>query len=568
MISFILKMAAQNPQDQRDQPIPIFPPSGDEAVSPPPAPIGSASPQTKTPPVSQPPEPKPVEVQPQNMQSPINPTPPVFQTPPSAASGTAINTQSGLPAGSAAKPISEIPPVPPVNKPPEVVATSEGSKPKKSFPKKLVVISLLIILLLGLAFSIWRFILPSLGIMDDGEATITWWGLWEDETVVGPIIADYEASHPGIKINYEAQSKEDYRERLMNSLARGEGPDIFRIHNSWVPMFKSELSAMPSSVMTAQEFAQTFYPVAVSDLTVGAEIVGMPLMYDGLGLYVNEEIFNTYGKTPPTTWDELLELALELTIKDENGVIQQAGVAMGLTENVDHWQEIVALMMLQNGASLVNPTNNLASSALDYYKAINRRFSAWDKTLPPSTIMFANGDLAMYFGPSWRALEIADLNPSLKFRVVPVPQLRKDDPNEPDLTYATYWVEGVWERSERAKEAWEFLDYLTQKETLIKFYTQASAARLFGEPYPRPDMQDLISSDPILGGIIRLAPNAKSWYLASRTHDGETGINSRIGDYYLDAINAGDTVSALQTTAAGVQQVLSQYGLVSTTQTQ
>ncbi len=559
MISFILKMAAQNPQDQGNRPIPIFPPSGDEMVTPPPPAVGSSETQIKTPPITpapQSPEPKPVVGQPQNTQTPINPTPPITPAP-------------QMPASPTAKPVSSVPPVPPANVSPEAVTTSGDSKPKKSFPKKLFLIPLIIILLSGLAFSVWKFVLPSLGNLGGGgEATIIWWGLWEDDTIVEPIIAEYEANHPGIKINYEAQSKEDYRERLMNSLARGEGPDIFRIHNSWVPMFKSELSAMPSSVMTAQEFAQTFYPVAVSDLTVGAEIVGMPLMYDGLGLYLNEEIFNTYGKTPPTTWDELLELALELTIKDENGVIQQAGVAMGLTENVDHWQEIVALMMLQNGASLVNPTNNLASSALDYYKAINRRFSAWDKTLPPSTIMFANGDLAMYFAPSWRAFEIVDLNPSLQFRVVPVPQLRKDDPSEPDLTYATYWVEGVWERSDHANEAWEFLDFLTQKETLTKFYTQASATRLFGEPYPRPDMQDLISTDPILGGIIRMAPNAKSWYLASRTHDGETGINSRIGDYYMDAVNAGDSAGALRTTASGVQQVLSQYGLVSTTQSQ
>jgi len=562
MISFNLEMAAQTPPNSNpNQSIPIFPPVGGESAPPPPP----------TQPANTQPAPAPKPVHPVVEEKPINPIPP-SQTPPQPThTQTQASSEDVLPTSPPPQPVAvaATPPPPPANSNPKVNMATNGSMPKKGFSKKILLIPILIIALLGGAFLVWKLFLSDLaGFGGSRSVTLTWWGLWEDETIVEPVIADYEASHPGVEINYEAQSKEDYRERLMNSLARGQGPDIFRFHNSWVPMFKSELSAMPGSVMTAQEFAQTFYPVAVSDLTVGAEIVGVPLMYDGLGLYVNEEIFDTYGKSPPTTWDELLELALELTIKDENGIIQQAGVAMGLTENVDHWQEIIALMMLQNGASLVNPTNNLASSALDYYKAINRRYSAWDKTLPNSTVMFANGDMAMYFGPSWRAFEIADLNPSLKFRVVPVPQLRKDDPTEPDMTYATYWVEGVWERSENTEEAWKFLDYLSQKETLTKLYTQAAATRLFGEPYPRPDMQDFILTDPVLGGIIRLAPNAESWYLAGRTHDGQTGINSRIGDYFMDAVNAADSEGALKTTASGVQQVLSQYGLVTTTQTQ
>lgn len=528
-------MTAQNPQNPSSgQSIPIFPSVSEDVAVPPVAANVPSGPQKE-------------------VSSPVVTKEPINSNPASAAS--------------VATPASP-PPPPPLSSPPPQTG-AETKPPKKGLPKKFLVIPLVLMLVAGLAFAAWKFILPNLSGFGGGrELSLTWWGLWEDEAIVEPIIADYQASHPGVTINYEFQSKKDYRERLMNSLARGQGPDIFRIHNTWVPMFKSELAVLPGSIMTAQEFAQTFYPVAVSDLTVDAQIVGMPLMYDGLGLYINEEIFSIYGKNPPNTWDELLQLALELTIKDENGIIQQAGVAMGIAENVDHWQEIIALMMLQNGASLVNPTGNLASSALDYYKAINRRFSAWDKTLPNSTTMFANGDLAMYFGPSWRAFEIADLNPSLQFRVVPVPQLRKDDPTEPDITYASYWVEGVWARSENTEAAWQFLDYLSQKETLTKFYAQASATRLFGEPYPRPDMQDLIATDPVLGGIIHLAPNAKSWYLAGYTHDGQTGINSRIGDYYMDAVNAGDSASALKTTASGVQQVLSQYGLVATTQTQ
>jgi len=54
--------------------------------------------------------------------------------------------------------------------------------------------------------------------------------------------------------------------------------------------------------------------------------------------------------------------------------------------------------------------------------------------------------------------------------------------------------------------------------------------------------------------------------LASLTWDGQSGINSRIGTYFGDAVNAvarsGEAKSALSTANLGVAQVLSEYGLV------
>ena len=126
-------------------------------------------------------------------------------------------------------------------------------------------------------------------------------------------------------------------------------------------------------------------------------------------------------------------------------------------------------------------------------------------------------------------------------------------------------MEGVWARSKNKDAAWEFLKFLSSKESLEKMYQNAAKLRLFGEPYPRSDMASLLTSDPILGALVLQAPNAQSWYLASRTFDGPTGINSQISKYFEDAVNAVNSGTqadkALVTTAEGVKQVLSQYGL-------
>lgn len=451
--------------------------------------------------------------------------------------------------------------------------------PKKPLPK------ILIYLAIGLVVILVIFFLTKLLTSGRGKVSneIVWWGLWEDASIVNPIIAEYQQKNPKVKIKYMEQSKEDYRERLTNALAKGVGPDIFRFHNSWVPMFKNQLDVLPAEVMSASDYAKTFFPSAARDLSSGAGLVGIPLGYDSLTLYINEEIFSKEGKVPPVTWDDLRATAISLTHKDEKGQILQSGVALGRTENVDHWQEILALMMLQNGVDLTQvdkcyekPASGTelgfktcpAADALTFFILFSTIDGVWDVTLPSSTAAFAGGKLAMYFAPSWRAFEIKQNNPSLNFKTVPLPQLPKTSPNDKGVYYASYWAEGVWNKSKNKKAAWDFLKFLSSKETLEKLYQNASKIRSFGEPYPRVDMLQLLADHPILGSIVTGSADSQSWYLQSRTFDGPTGINSLVGKYFEDAVNAvnqgKEADKALETASQGVQQILAQYGLTST----
>ena len=101
-----------------------------------------------------------------------------------------------------------------------------------------------------------------------GPVTLTYWGLWEPESVYSGVIADYKRIHPNVTIKYAKQSPINYRDRVVAAVSKENGPDIFKIHNSWLPTMKNSLSPVPSSVYSAVSFKSTFYPVAVSDLTV------------------------------------------------------------------------------------------------------------------------------------------------------------------------------------------------------------------------------------------------------------------------------------------------------------
>ena len=425
--------------------------------------------------------------------------------------------------------------------------------------KKILPIFLVLILLIGGGFLAFKFLFSK--VKKPAEVTLKYWGLWEQSNVMTGVLADWNKDHPNIKVEYSRQSPKEYRERLQSALARDEGPDLFRFHITWTPMLKNELESVPADVMSASQFESTFYPVAKEHLRSGTSFLGIPLEIDTLALFYNQEIFQAAGKTPPTTWDELRKLAIELTTKDETGKIQTAGVALGTINNVDHWSDILGLMMLQNGADLTNPTDSLAEDALTFYTVFNKTDQVWDETLPGSTLAFATGKVAMYFGFSWDVFEIKNINPNLDFRVVPVPQLPGTD-----LTWASFWVEGVAKKSKYQKEAWEFLKFLSTPETLQKLYQAESQARLFGEPYSQIQMASMITTDPLVAPFVSQAGKAQTWYLCSRTWD--NGINDKMIKYFEDAVNAlnnpnlGKTVKdVLQTASQGVAQTLSQYGL-------
>lgn len=449
-----------------------------------------------------------------------------------------------------------------------VVGSSEKGLPRKAIA---VFLAFLIVILGAIVgFRFWK----NKEVVQDKQITLTYWGLWEPENIIQPLFEEFQTQNPNIKIDYRLQSPKEYRERLTTFLSKNEeAPDIFRIHNSWVPMFGQQLAPIPASVFSAADFEDAFFPATKTDLRFGNNYVAVPLMYDGMAMYVNDELLAQGGKSVPQLWTDLRKTAIELSACDsEDGKcssgkkILVSGAAMGATENVDHWQEILTTLMLQNNVNLKTPTPALAEEPLKFFTIFNSEDHIWDSTLPSSTTMFENGKLVFYFAPSWRIFEIRQIAPNLKFSIYPMPQLALDaSRGEKPVTLATYWAEGVNKKSPNKDTAWKLVKFLSSKESLMKMYQTASVARGFGEIYPYKDLIESLKTAPLVGPFASQADSAQSWYLASNTFDGAGGINSRLSAYFVDAINSvnqgGNAAEAIKTLSLGINQVLSQYGI-------
>jgi len=391
--------------------------------------------------------------------------------------------------------------------------------------------------------------------------SLVYWGLWEEKEVMDPLIKEYQKTHPNVHISYEKKSQIDYRQKLITWIQKGQGPDIFRFHNTWLPEIQEVVSVLPETIMSSAEYEKTFYPVQVKDLKVGKGIYGIPLMIDGLVMFVNEDLLKKAGiSSIPTNWDDMIAAATQVSVKEKDNRLVTAGFAAGTATNVAHFSDIYGLMLLLNGGELTQLDKPEATGALEAY----RRFAEepnniWSEEMPNSITAFAQGKVAMIFAPSWELLTIKTTAPDLKIAVVPIP----NPPGGKQYSIASYWVEGVSKQSTQQQEAWKFLQFLSSKEGETKMYEIQSNIRMFGTVYSRMDLAELLVQDQYLGSVVKQAVEDRfiSLPLISNTFD--DGLNDEVVRYLENAINStSQGVSyeeSLITAKKGIDQVFLRY---------
>ncbi|MDO8429710.1 MAG: extracellular solute-binding protein [Candidatus Daviesbacteria bacterium] len=396
----------------------------------------------------------------------------------------------------------------------------------------------------------------------DQDIELTYWSVDEDERVMKAIITSYLSSRPKIKINFVKQSRINYRTRLQTQLRAGSGPDIFRFHHSWLSSFSSDLQPAPTSLISAEEFEKTFYPLVSERLVVNKRIYGIPLEIDGIAMLVNTDILKAAAVETPSDWQQFVVATRKVTVRNTAGQIQTAGAAIGSTSNIDYWPEILATLFFQQpSTSLGDPAVGGGAEALTFYTSfiLDPRNKVWDTTLAPAAQMFKEGRLAFYFAPYKIAAQIKRENPTLNFGVYAIPQLPGGQ-----ISYGSFWAEGVSSKSLHQKEAWEFLTYLATKPVLefrANSYAQIGAEIRLS---PRIDMASLYLFDPLATTYIKTAPNFKSWYLNSDVAD--SGINDELIAIYKQTVDktlqGQESELSLQDISGEVKQILSKHQVI------
>jgi len=416
--------------------------------------------------------------------------------------------------------------------------------------KKIIFIAGGIILVLILALIGYFFLWPIFQPKPVEDVTLTYWGVWDDEQVFADVINQFEAENPHVTVKYEKQdiaTLGDTVTRLKTRIAEGNGPDVFRFHNSWTRQLvtggSTYLLPLPDDVIEATGLKDKYYPVVKEDVNVGGAYYGIPLYIDTLALFVNDDAFQEGGYAYPTDWEYFVDLSRELTfVEDQDRVrkVTRPGVALGTYDNVEHAADIVSLLLAQSNIN----ADNIASSSsqttigevLNYYTCFAKQSPVceiiWNNEQQNSKVAFATGNLPMFFGYSYDIIEMKAINPNLKFSIIPVPILNPANPT----ALASYWVEGVSASSKHPEEALKFLQFLAKKESMQIIYANQVKSYGVGGIYPRRDMANILSGNKLMAPFIEQASYAHSSLFYSNTFD--DALNTNLNTSLSEAINA------------------------------
>ncbi len=393
------------------------------------------------------------------------------------------------------------------------------------------------------------------------QINLEYWTVFHSPEDFQQIIADYRAIHPNIRVEVKKFRFEEYENQLLNALAEDRGPDIFSLHNTWIPEYRTKLLPLPAQTTLAyqvatgtvkkelitelrttnslnvaglqrQFLAQVYEDVYLPELTISGgqvqigenKIYGLPLAFDTMVLYYNRDLLDNAGVAEPArTWQEFQQHVTSLARFDSQGRILTAGAALGTAENTTRPTDILSLLMMQNGAQMFDKDgrrvnfhtipDNLrgvrntipGEDALRFYTSFanpNNQNYTWNEQQSDAFESFLQGRVAYFFGYAYHQEQIRGLAPRLNFGVSTMPQIQ----NNPEMYFANYWVETVSRKTENADAAWDFLQFITSSQESQKFLASAKL------PTARRDLVNAQLEDPELYVFANQLLRSSSWY--------------------------------------------------------
>ena len=378
-------------------------------------------------------------------------------------------------------------------------------------------------------------------------STVVVWGVYPEDALQAAFGA-WRKEHSTISIEYVQKNPVNYRSQILEAIATGNAPDIVMLPDSLLGAMQNKLSTIPPLVMTEREYRETFASIT-SIFLQNNQLYGIPFAIDPLVLYWNRDFFASESiALPPAAWDEFLVDAQKLTKRTETGNLTRSGAAMGLTTNIPGAVDIVSLLTIQGGISIIDPithavtlaqtrtTNQITTSptetTLRFYTDFARREKTsytWNHTFPKPDDAFVREDLFMFLGRASAYAALSQRAPHINIGVSPVPQY-SGAPIK--IGYGRVLAVAVPLLSEAQATAWRVAAFLADA---------AQANVIANNLWLAPARRDLLGAShsfPPFSVFYEEALRARTWY------DPDPALSQPILTNMIESASAGRDVHA------------------------
>lgn len=318
----------------------------------------------------------------------------------------------------------------------------------------------------ALAAAVLALSLSSCGKGSDAN-TIRFWQFW-DLAVIGPIVAEFEAQNPGVKVEMEQLTWKSGLEKIQAAVASGTQPDLCELGSTWLPRFSYE--GVLEDVTPVYEAERDSFLMWESALRNG-RAYGLPWLQGSRVLFVNRELFRRAGLDPdhaPETWDELLAAAEKISTLG-TGIY---GFGQNIGERNVLYKKFLAFAW-GNGGDVFDESGNVIVNspemieALEFYLKLSP-FSLQEKQEVLDQY-FKTGRLGMQVSGAWNIKNYRLEAPELDYSVALVPKPAPDRGSHASFAGAEMLV--IFKASPRKEAALKLARFLQS-------YPQARAVSL------------------------------------------------------------------------------------------
>jgi ABC-type glycerol-3-phosphate transport system substrate-binding protein len=272
--------------------------------------------------------------------------------------------------------------------------------------------------------------------------TVTMWGTFEQPLVESIFTEIVKTDKAFSVVKYRAFDERSIEGEIVNAIADGTPPDLVLMPHTMLVSLRTKLTAIPFETLDERTLRNTYIDGA-EIFTLSNGTYAIPFAVDPLVLFWNKDLFARAGLAqPPRTWEMLVsDVVPSLTEYDAGRKISQSALGMGEYTSVRNAKEILSMLLLQSGTTIIEEQNEKyqitllksadgmggqpAEAALTFYTQFSSPASSaytWSRTLQSDRNAFTGGKLAMYLGFGTEIDDIEIENPNLSFDIAPVPQ--------------------------------------------------------------------------------------------------------------------------------------------------
>ena len=292
-----------------------------------------------------------------------------------------------------------------------------------------------------------------------------------DPRPLAQLIAEFESAHPTIRVRDEPlPSATDQQHQLYAINLEGESDDIdvLAMDVIWIAEFsRAGWIQSLDSVFTAV-MQREFLSNALDAVTHDGSVWAVPWNVDAGLLYYRSDLLRKYRRSPPRTWDELVETANVILNGEQNqqlhGFVWQGRQYEGLICDAMEF-------IWGNGGHVLDPATGVADlthpatvSALSFMRDIIHRHN-----VSPAMVTTSDEEVVRHIFESgqaifmrnwpyaWVLLQRDGSNVQGRVGMAPLPTFA----SHPHVSTLGGWHLGIAKNSRHPEEAWKLIEFLT-----------------------------------------------------------------------------------------------------------